>query len=451
MSSDTPAIAARGLAKSYLVYPRPADRLLQAVQPRVARAAARLGLPLLRERSYHGVFEALAPLDLEVRRGETVGIIGRNGSGKSTLLQLICGTLTPSAGAVRTHGRVAALLELGSGFNPEYTGIENVFLNASILGLPREAVQARLPAILAFADIGDAVHQPVKTFSSGMAMRLAFAVAAHVDADVLVVDEALAVGDAAFQQKCLRWFARFREAGAVLFCSHDMGAVMAFCDRVVWLDKGRLRMEGEARAVCEAYTAFAQAEAMGLGEGAVRLAKPAAPPPAADAAAAPVVREQLDESQSFGSGDAEILSARLLAADGSELGLIRGDEEVELRVRVRARRPVESLILGFHVKDRRGVAVLGDNTFHATRAAPPALAPGEEVVGRFRFRLPWLMSGRYFLTASAAAGTLQNHVQLHWVDDALFFDVVSPHTNGVLVAVPMAGMAVEPIAAGAAA
>ncbi len=158
------------------------------------------------------------------------------------------------------------------------------------------------------------------------------------------------------------------------------------------------------------------------------------------------MREQLAESQSFGSGDAEIVSARLLAADGSELGLIRGDEEVELRLRARAKRRVESFIFGFHLKDRRGVAVLGDNTFHSTRAAPPALEPGDEVRGRFRFRLPWLMTGRYFLTASAAAGTVANAVQLHWVDDALAFDVVSPATNDVLVAVPMDAILIERVA-----
>lgn len=444
MFSDDPrlAVTVRGLAKSYSVYARPADRLKQAIYPRAAAALRRVGLGP-RPRAFFTEFHALAPLDLEVRRGETVGVIGRNGSGKSTLLQLVCGTLTPSAGTVETSGRVAALLELGSGFNPEYSGIENVFLNATILGLSRDAARERLDAILAFADIGDAVHQPVKTYSSGMAMRLAFAVAAHVDADVLVVDEALAVGDASFQQKCLRWLSRFRETGAVLFCSHDMSAVTAFCDRAVWLDRGRMRMAGNARRVTEAYTAFASAEEMGLGEGAVKLATAEAAGDDAEAGAASAVREQLAASQSFGSRDAEIVGADLVAADGAKLAVIRGDEAVELRLRIRAHRDADALIVGFHVKDRRAVAVVGDNSFHALRASPPSLGAGEEAVARFRFRLPWLMTGRYFLTASAASGTLLNHVQLHWVNDALVFDVVAPAQNGVLCAVPMDLIAFE--------
>jgi lipopolysaccharide transport system ATP-binding protein len=169
-------------------------------------------------------------VSLEVRRGETLGIIGRNGSGKSTLLQMICGTLTPTEGSVQTHGTVAALLELGSGFNPEFTGIENVYLNALLHGLSREQTEERLEDIQAFADIGEFIHQPVRTYSSGMLVRLAFAVIAHVDASVLIVDEALSVGDAVFGQRCMRFIRRFKEAGTLLFVSHDMNAVSSLCE-----------------------------------------------------------------------------------------------------------------------------------------------------------------------------------------------------------------------------
>jgi lipopolysaccharide transport system ATP-binding protein len=244
MSSDV-SIRAAGLAKAYRVYPTPMDRLRQAAMPRLRRLAApllrALGRPL-EAPPYFSEHWALRSLSFEVFRGETVGVIGRNGSGKSTLLQLICGTLTPSQGEVQVNGRVAALLELGSGFNPEYTGRENIFLNASVLGLSRAETEARLADILAFADIGEAVDQPTKTYSSGMAMRLAFAVIAHVDADVLIIDEALAVGDAYFQQKCLRWLRAFQKNGTVLFCSHDTGAVISFCTRAIWLDGGRVRI-----------------------------------------------------------------------------------------------------------------------------------------------------------------------------------------------------------------
>src|SRR5262249_44717092 len=176
----------------------------------------------------------------------------------------VCGTLAPTSGIANVKGRVAALLELGSGFNPEFTGRENIYLNASVLGLRRPEIDAKLSEILEFAEIGDFVDQPIKTYSSGMAMRLAFAVIAHVDADVLIVDEALAVGDAYFQQKCMRWLRRFREAGTVLFCGHDVGAVMTLCDRAIWLEAGCIKAAGSTKDVCEAYSATVYAKSMGL-------------------------------------------------------------------------------------------------------------------------------------------------------------------------------------------
>ena len=197
---------------------------------------------LLRGRKrYYEEYWALQNVDLEVHRGETLGLIGRNGSGKSTLLQLICGTLSPSLGEVTTHGRVAAMLELGAGFNPEFTGRENVHLAASVLGLSHDEIQDRFEAIAAFAGIGDFMEQPVKIYSSGMYARLAFAVAAHVDADILIVDEILAVGDAAFAQKCMRFIRGFKQNGTLLLASHDVGAVLNLCDRALWLDRGSVR------------------------------------------------------------------------------------------------------------------------------------------------------------------------------------------------------------------
>lgn len=278
MFSDV-AIRTAGLSKAYHIYRRPSDRLAQAVVPRLRRLAA----PALRlvgiawpDRNYYTDHWALRSLSFEVPRGASMAIIGRNGSGKSTLLQLICGTLTPTAGEALVTGRVAALLELGSGFNPEFTGRENVYLNASILGMTREETQARLDDILAFADIGEFIERPVKTYSTGMAMRLAFAVIAHVDADVLIIDEALAVGDAYFQQKCMRWLRQFRERGTVLFCGHDTGAVMSLCDSAIWIDKGDLVMEGSAKDVCEAYTAAIMSQAQGLSD--QHVARPRARP-----------------------------------------------------------------------------------------------------------------------------------------------------------------------------
>lgn len=248
MFSDELCICVEGLAKRYEVYAQPVDRLKQMTLPRLQRG---LRMP---ERTYFAEFWALRGVDFDVRRGETVGIVGRNGSGKSTLLQIICGTLTPTAGRVAVHGRVAALLELGSGFNPEFTGRENVYLNATVLGLSRAEIDARFGDIAAFADIGEFIEQPVRTYSSGMYIRLAFAVAVSVDPEILVVDEALSVGDELFQRKCFARIERIRANGAtILFVSHSAGAVLELCDRAVLMDGGEMLTQGLPKEIINCY------------------------------------------------------------------------------------------------------------------------------------------------------------------------------------------------------
>ena len=217
-SDNDTVIQVQGLQKCFQIYNSPGQRLRQFLQPRVQRWLGR------NVQRYYREFWALRDVSFEIRKGQTVGIIGRNGSGKSTLLQMICGTLHPTAGHVEVRGRVAALLELGSGFNPEFTGRENVFFNAGVLGQSEERTREKFADIEAFADIGEFMDQPVKTYSSGMLVRLAFAVIAHVDADILVIDEALAVGDAFFTQKCMRFLRSFMQQGTVLFVSHDTAA-----------------------------------------------------------------------------------------------------------------------------------------------------------------------------------------------------------------------------------
>ncbi len=235
------AIEARDISKVFPIYAKPHHRLMQMFAPGD-------------KRRWHREFHALKGIDLTVHRGETVGIVGRNGSGKSTLLQILCGILEPTAGELRVHGRVAALLELGAGFNPEFTGRENVFLNAAVLGLRREEIQRRFDEIAAFADIGDFVDQPVKTYSSGMYVRLAFAVAVHVDPDVLIVDEALSVGDEAFQRKCFARIETIRDHGAtILFVSHSATAVVDLCDRAVLIDRGERLLSGDPKTVVSLY------------------------------------------------------------------------------------------------------------------------------------------------------------------------------------------------------
>lgn len=242
MSSDL-AIHARALGKTYLLYDRPADRLKQFLWRG--------------RRTFHREFHALGSVDLDIQRGEVVGIVGRNGAGKSTLLQLVCGTLTPSHGELQVHGRVAALLELGAGFNPEFTGRENVFMNAAILGLSQQETEQRYDEIVEFSGIGDFIEQPVKTYSSGMFMRLAFAVATSVDPDILVIDEALSVGDGAFARKSFDRIMALRDAGkTILFCSHSTYHIDALCDRALWLDQGQMRLLGSAQKVTAAYNDF---------------------------------------------------------------------------------------------------------------------------------------------------------------------------------------------------
>ncbi len=250
MSSNDIAIRVENLSKCYEIYANPRDRLKQFVMPRLQRRVGR------EPKQYFREFWALRDVSFEVKKGETVGIIGRNGSGKSTLLQMICGTLNPTSGSIQTNGRIAALLELGSGFNPEFTGRENIYLNAALLGLSRSAVDERFDSITAFADIGDFIEQPVKTYSSGMYVRLAFAIQTNVDPEILIVDEALAVGDAYFVHRCMDRLHQLQESGtSILLVTHDSTAVRRFCSRAYWLNDGELQSQGESSTVVDAYLA----------------------------------------------------------------------------------------------------------------------------------------------------------------------------------------------------
>ena len=233
--------------KIYRLYDKPTDRIREALHPR--------------RKSYHKAFHALDDVSLKVEKGETLGIIGQNGSGKSTLLKVITGIITPTSGSAEVDGRVSALLELGAGFNQEFTGIENIYLNGTILGYTEAEMDEKMEAILAYAGIGDYVYQPVKTYSSGMFVRLAFAVAIHVDPDILIVDEALAVGDLSFQLKCMDTFTQFRERGiTILFVSHDLNTIRRFCTRCIWLKEGHVEMEGDTDAVAARYDGFLKSQ-----------------------------------------------------------------------------------------------------------------------------------------------------------------------------------------------
>ncbi|SFI89877.1 lipopolysaccharide transport system ATP-binding protein [Bosea sp. OK403] len=418
MSSDI-TVAVNGVSKGFRTYARPEDRLKQALMPRLARLLGRSVHRYFRE------FWALRDVTFSIRKGETVGIIGRNGAGKSTLLQIICGTLAPTTGTVQTSGRVAALLELGAGFNPEFTGRENVYLNGSLLGLSTAEINARLPQIEAFADIGDFIDQPVKTYSSGMTVRLAFAVIAHVDAEILIIDEALAVGDALFVQKCMRFLRGFAERGTLLFVSHDTAAVLSLCDRAIWLDGGTIVEDGVPKVVSESYLVRMHSAVQGLDLNLTRVSTipPETPPPSdhdADADADNVVVPAQGTS-SFGAGGAEINQVTMANEAGRAIRSVEGGEEVTLAVRVRVQAPLANPILGFYVRDRLGQNLFGENTFLTYQGSDLGAAPGEILQASFHFRMPYLVHGDYSICVGVADGTPEVHAQHHFINDVLIF------------------------------
>jgi lipopolysaccharide transport system ATP-binding protein len=417
-------IRACGVSKAYRIYRRPEDRLKE----------------LMLRRRYHEDFWAVRDVDLRVSRGETVGVIGRNGSGKSTLLQLICGTVRPSRGEVEVRGRVGALLELGAGFNPEFTGRENVWVTAAVLGLSDREIGARFDAIASFAGIGEYMDQPVKHYSSGMYARLAFSVCAHADADILVVDEALSVGDGAFQQKCMRFLSEFRRRGAVLFVSHDSGMVTSLCDRVLWLDRGAVRAAGPARDVCRQYqTALVEDLLLPAVSGAVgeERGEPAATEPVRDSRWGDANAIELDDFDPhapwFGHGGAVIEDAGFYEPGGSRLRQVSGGAEVELRIRCRAERLLTRPIVGFILRDRLGQNLAGDNTHLSYWSDPPRVAPGQVFTASFCFQMPYLAAGDYSLAPSIIEGIQTDHIHLQWVEDAIWMhSIESPVRRGIV-------------------
>jgi lipopolysaccharide transport system ATP-binding protein len=439
------AIRASHLGKCFHIYNNPQDRLKQFIFPRLQRLIGR------QPKAYFREFWALNDVSFEVKKGETVGIIGRNGSGKSTLLQLICGTLTPSSGQVEINGRVAALLELGSGFNPEFTGRENVYMNASVLGLSQEETEKRFDDIVTFADIGEFIEQPVKTYSSGMMVRLAFAVIAHVDADILVIDEALAVGDVFFTQKCMRFLRNFMKTGTVLFVSHDTGAVVNLCNKAVLLNRGQVKASGTPKQIAELYLETL----IKFNQGETQINKAELPVPKKhytnaeykDAREALInsstLRNDIEvfkfdsEKSAFSTGKAVILSVRLLDCDGTPLSWLVGGEAVILEIRCKAYEPLYKPIVGFQFKDRLGQVIFADNTYLTYQFNALTAEKNSELIAKFEFCLPMLPTGDYTFSAAIAEGTQENHVQHHWIHEALSIKVHASSVCLGLMGIPM--------------
>lgn len=415
-TSTESAIRVTGLSKCYHIYDRPTHRLLQS---------------FVRRRLYRE-FWALNDVSLEIRRGEVVGVLGRNGSGKSTMMQILAGTLEPTAGSVEIQGRVAALLELGAGFNPEFTGLENVYMNAGILGLSREQTDRRMDEILAFADIGAFVQQPVKHYSSGMYVRLAFAVAACVDPDILLVDEALAVGDVRFQNKCFRHFRKLVDSGkTILLVTHSTEQVARHCSRAVILDGGRLMADGEPRVVVNRYLS------MMLGTGAQETTERDARADTSAGHEGPNLTAlgldgrfedrpgYCDTEHRWGQGGARILDFSVHGAGETlrRMNFFQG-ERMEIHFLAAFERACRQPVFGLYVKTPDGVTVYGNSSLNMSEAVfARGVAAGESVVVSFRCELN-VGPGSYLLGLGVASEEGIENVPLDRRYDAIRVEVV---------------------------
>jgi len=381
----------QSLGKCYRIYDRPQDRLREALS--------------LSGKKRHREFWALRGLDLTIRRGETWGIIGRNGSGKSTLLQMLCGIVTPTEGTIERQGRIAALLELGSGFNPEFTGEENIAINAALLGLSAEQIAERHDAIVAFADIGDFIHQQVKKYSSGMFVRLAFAIASHADPDILIVDEALSVGDIAFQNKCVSRIKELREKGLTLiFVSHDLSRLQLLCDKVAWIHQGRLKTIGDPIRVCQDYYALL------LGLDFSFTTEPSLSfVPQQDTGVARFLEISLDPCP---------------PAAGSTV--VKVGEALSIRFVLEACEDLDPMVCAISIYASDGTWVIGQTSLQES-VRWPALRAGQTCVGKVELKPLYLAPGDYRLCVGAYASDLS--VMYALSDLHLSFSVRSDHPS----------------------
>ncbi|MGH6760498.1 MAG: ABC transporter ATP-binding protein [Phyllobacterium sp.] len=441
--SDDLAISVNNVSKHFAMFARPEDRMKQMVLPRMQRLVGR------KANRYYKDFAALKDISFNVKRGETIGLIGRNGSGKSTLLQIICGTLQPTGGSVQVKGRVAALLELGSGFNPEFSGRENVYLNAAILGLTNSEIDERFESIAQFADIGPFIDQPVKSYSSGMYVRLAFATAINVDPDILVVDEALAVGDEAFQRKC---FARIEEiqdrGGTILFVSHAAQTIVQLCSRAILIDGGEVLLEGKPKTVTSQYQRLmnlsgeraqeVRSAIKLMGQGGTELPDHS---PAGEAIN-PTVQSREDDApvefldpslKSPSRVDYEKLGARIeniriLNSKNQSVNTIRTGQHYQLSYDVEFTQEARKIIFGTLIKTLSGLALTGMNTTNSPDERIESVSPGDRYRVTFGFDC-MLLPGTYLLNCGVTGSQESGEAAyLDRVLDALMFRVAPTPT-----------------------
>ena len=399
------ALRVEGVSKRYRIYERPNDRLKEM---------------LTRGRwKRHQEFWALKDVNFEIEAGTTTGIIGPNGSGKSTLLQIMTGTLEPTHGSVWHEGRTAALLELGSGFNSEFTGVENVFMNAALMGFSRSETEALLPEIERFAEIGPFIHQPVKTYSSGMYVRLAFSVAISASPQILIIDEALSVGDAVFQHRCMRRLKEMQESGVtIFFVSHDLGAIRALCSQAILLHAGHMVAQGKPTAVLSQYQKLIMAR---------EKAYDKKQPPPEGIASTQEIAEVLDEtprlqcSYRHGDGSAEVVRVELLDSTYRPITLVETGEAVTIRMYVRFATDVDDPVFGFLLRNRHGIHLFGTNT-DLQQMRLGSVRRGEVIEVSFLFNC-WLAPDSCSVTVAVHS---RNAISYDWLDGVLLFQVVSP-------------------------
>jgi len=433
MSSEI-AIKVENLSKCYQIYDHPRDFLKQAIGSRLQRLIGR------EPRQYFREFWVLKDISFEIKKGETVGIIGRNGCGKSTLLQMICGTLNPTSGNIQTNGRVAALLELGSGFNPEFTGRENVYMNAAVLGLSKEEIDIRFDDIVAFADIGEFIDQPVKTYSSGMMVRLAFAVVAHVDADILVIDEALAVGDAFFQQKCMRYLRDFQsKSGTVLFVSHDISSVTGLCDHAILLAGGSISCISSPEEAAKLYLEQLYADparrlncvesehmSSEIGREDVKIqTKTMVFKGDTKQNTDYIILPFRSNSESFGDGGAAIIDAGFLDKNDRAISTCKGGQLVKFFIRVAIYKTIKFPAFGLMIKNCLAEYVFTEGTDPHFRQYNLVFREGDVATAFFSFAMPHLIRGKYFINVAFAEGFGDDHIQHCWLHDAIHVESVS--------------------------
>lgn len=419
-------ISVENLTKTYKIYNKPSDRLRDVIFPWKKR---------------HTLFNALSDVTFSVKKGRHLGILGVNGAGKSTLLQLISGVLSPSSGRININGSIAALLELGVGFNTELTGRENVRFLAPMLGIMPEETDDFFQKICAFAELGDFIDQPVKLYSSGMFARLAFAMNISSQPDILIVDEALAVGDAFFQQKCLRKMKEYRECGTVLFVSHDITAIKNLCDDALWLEKGAVREYGPAESVCQHYFESCYAK---ISANRQQISQALANLPEDNWEKRTSVPQQetilemmrelrqspvsdFENKDSFGEGGAKILRC-CIENISQQSSIFKSGDVCRISAYFICFEDISNIILGFHFKNRLAVPVFGTNTFHYCQRV--SCTAGQICAAIFEFNMLDFAQGEYMMNIALTEGTLENHRVLQWINDAMCIKCESKQHDG---------------------